>query len=353
MLASVVAGQFEQASERACGVGVIVCEREAVALPALFGLPCLPIVLGRLRDHRQCSVAVLDRLRVVAELREHGREPVFCGRGERAAEAADAVGDRVHRLAIVDPLGAQHVVEHLARGRGEGCGVVRALAEPEGGQVCEERLVLGYPEERGRAGERHPAGRDQLRRLVGEAEQVDPVRDQALALADELRHFRRVAVLVGEAAVGARLLHGAEVCADHVLRDSERERCAVCLADLGGHLAQLCGLRRPVAALSGDDRVAAVAVVGERQRGDDPVTLHGVDQLGHPFVVEDGARVAVARADLGERDHAQAGGHESVPPSVRSASARSFSAAGSVARSKRASSWLRLAVARVGCVWST
>ena len=207
VLASVVARKFEQAPERARGVGVIVCEREAVALSALFGLPCLPVVLGRLRDRGQCSVGVLDRLRVVAELREHGREPVFCGRGERAAEAADAVGDRVHRLAIVGPLGAQHVVEYLAGGRGEGCGIVRTLAEPEGGQVCEERLVLRYPDEHGSAGERHPTGRDQLRRLVGETEQVEPVRDQALALADELRHLRRVAVLVGEAAVGAGLFH--------------------------------------------------------------------------------------------------------------------------------------------------
>ena len=165
---------------------------------------------------------------MVAQLRDHRPDPLFGVRRQRAAQAAHAVGVRVHRLTIVDPLGAQHVVENLAGGRGEGCGIVRALAEPEGGQVCEERLALGYPDEHGSAGERHPAGRDQLRRLLGETEQVEPVRDQALALADELRHLRRVAVLVGEAAVGARLLHRAEVCADHVLRDSERERCAVC-----------------------------------------------------------------------------------------------------------------------------
>src|SRR5439155_6300558 len=111
--------------------------------------------------------------------------------------------------------------------------------------------------------------------------------------------------------------------------------------------------RRPEAALPGDNRVTAVAVARERQRRDDPVPLHGLDQLGHPLVVELRARVRLARPDLRQRHHAQRRGHDWFPPSVRSATARSLSAAGSVARSKRASWWLRPAVARVGWTWST
>ena len=78
--------------------------------------------------------------------------------------------------------------------------------------------------------------------------------------------FAGVAVLVDETAVGACLLKRAEVGADHVLRYGERERVAVDLANLGGHLAELRRLRRAVAALTGDDRVPAFAVARERQR---------------------------------------------------------------------------------------
>ena len=39
----------------------------------------------------------------------------------------------------------------------------------------------------------------------------------------------------------------------------------------------------------------------ERRQRRDPVLLHGLDQLGHPLVVELGARVRLARADLRER----------------------------------------------------
>ena len=155
-------------------------------------------------------------------------------------------------------------------------------------------------------------------------------------------------MLVDEAAVGACLLERAEVGPDHVLGHGERERVALDLAHLGRDLAELRRLRRAVAALPGDDRVTALAVARERQRRDDPVPLHGLDELGHPLVVELRARVRLARADLGDRNHAQGGGHDCEPPSVRSASARSLSGAGSVARSKRASWWLRPAVARVG-----
>src|SRR5207248_5784057 len=48
--ATVRVGEFEQAAERARGVGVLVAEREAVALSSLLALARLPVVLGRVRD---------------------------------------------------------------------------------------------------------------------------------------------------------------------------------------------------------------------------------------------------------------------------------------------------------------
>ena len=78
---------------------------------------------------------------------------------------------------------------------------------------------------------------DQLLCRVGEAQEVEPLRDQPLASSDQPRHLRAVAVLVGEAAVGAGLLDRGQVGADHVLGDGERERVAVGVAHLRGHLA--------------------------------------------------------------------------------------------------------------------
>ena len=50
--ASVRVGEFEQAAKRARGVGVLVAEREAVALSSLLALARLPVVLGRVLDLR-------------------------------------------------------------------------------------------------------------------------------------------------------------------------------------------------------------------------------------------------------------------------------------------------------------
>ena len=133
----------------------------------------------------------------------------------------------------------------------------------------------------GRAGEREAARREQRSAPDRGGGGGRAGRDQLLALADELRDLRRVAVLVDEPPVGARLLERVQVGADHVLGDCERERLAVRVAHLGGHLAQLGGLRGAVAALARDDREAAVSVGRERERRDDPVPLHRGDQLGH------------------------------------------------------------------------
>ncbi len=214
---------------------------------------------------------------------------------------------------------------------------MRTVDEPERGEVGEEWLSLRDPHKGRRAGKRHLARGEQLLRLIRQAQEVQAVGDEPLALADQLRHLRRVAVLVDETAVGAGFLKRAEVGANDVLRYGQRERVAVDLSNLGGHLAELRRACRTVAPLTGDDRVAAVAVARERQWADDPVELHGLDQLGHAVVVEVRTRVRLARPDLCERNHAQRCGHDCVPPSVKSASARSLSAAGSVARSKRAS----------------
>jgi hypothetical protein len=60
--------------------------------------------------------------------------------------------------------------------------------------------------------------------------------DQLLASADERRDDRRVAVLIDEAAVRARVLDRVQVGADDVLGHGERQRLAVGLAHVSGHL---------------------------------------------------------------------------------------------------------------------
>ena len=194
---------------------------------------------------------------------------------------------------------------------------------------------------------------DQLLCAVGEAQQVEPLRDQPLASPDQPSELRAVAVLVGQAAVGAGFLDRGQVGADHVLGDRQCEGIAVGVSHLRGHLAELRRLGGSVAALASDDRVAVLAVGCQRQGCDDAVALDGGDQLGHLLVGELGAWVVLAGTDLRQRDHGQRGGHRVALPSVRSCSAVSLSGCGSVARSNRASVCVRVAVRRVGWVWST
>jgi len=116
-------------------------------------------VLGGVRDLGQLRECVRDRLRAPAELGEHRCDRVLVvdgGRQDRAcAEIADAVGHRLEpRAVLAGPVGAEHVVHELARiGREEGR-VARPLDEPSGRQLGEQRLGLGDPNERWRAGER-------------------------------------------------------------------------------------------------------------------------------------------------------------------------------------------------------
>jgi hypothetical protein len=51
--ASLRVAEFEQATERARGVGVLVAESEAVALPSLLALARLPVVLGRVLERQR------------------------------------------------------------------------------------------------------------------------------------------------------------------------------------------------------------------------------------------------------------------------------------------------------------
>ncbi len=344
-------GELEQAPERARCVGVLVGEREAFALSALLLLPRRPVVLGRVLDLAEVAVRGGDGRAALAELDDDRREHVAAaaGREDRPVVAADAVGDGVQRLPVVVlPGGGEHVVDDFARIGREGGRGVGPLCEPDRAEVGEQRFRLRDPDERRRARERHAARREQRLRLLGQTEEVEPLRDQPLALADELGHLRRVAVLVDETPVRARLLERVQVGADDVLRDGERERLPVRFPHLGGHLAQLRRLRGAVAALAGDDREAAVFGGRERQRRDDPVPLDRRDQLGHLLLAEIAPRVeALARPDLVERDQGQRRGHCWLPW-LSSSSARSLSGIGSVARSKRASAGVRPAVRRVG-----
>jgi hypothetical protein len=141
LAASVGAGQFEQAAERAGGVRVLVGESEALPLPSLLRLARLPLVLVAARDLRQFAVGGSHRLAVLAELGQDARQPlllVAAAGKERPVPAADAVGDRVERLAVVVlPLGLEHVVHHLARRSREVPRPGRVLSEPRCRQVGE------------------------------------------------------------------------------------------------------------------------------------------------------------------------------------------------------------------------
>ena len=128
---------------------------------------------------------------------------------------------------VVLPLGGEHVVDDLARGGREVARSRRVLREPRRRQVGKQRLALRDPDEQRRAGERHLARGDERPCLVREAQEFEPLADQLLAAADELRDLRRVAVLVHEPPVRLRLLDRGQVGADHVLRDRERQRLAV------------------------------------------------------------------------------------------------------------------------------
>src|SRR5262249_44587669 len=151
----------------------------------------------------------VHRLGVRAELREQRRDGLATARTreDRPGIAADAVGDRMEGLpVVVRPLGREHVVHDLARSSWEATSVVRALREPCGGEVSEQRLPLRDLDEAPGAGKRNSAGREQLLRPLRQSQQVEALAYQSLALADELGHVRRVVVLVDEASVRARFL---------------------------------------------------------------------------------------------------------------------------------------------------
>ena len=83
--------------------------------------------------------------------------------------AADAVGDGMERLpVVVEPLGREHVVYDLAGGGREARRVLRALREPCGREVGEQRLALRDLDEARGAGERYSAGGEQFLRPLRE-----------------------------------------------------------------------------------------------------------------------------------------------------------------------------------------
>src|SRR5690349_6790558 len=105
----------------------------------------------------------------------------MAARKDRSVVAADAVGDRMERLTgVVCPLGREYIVHDLARIGREGRRVLRALREPRGGQVAEQRLALCDLDQRGRARERQLARGEQLLSLVRQAQEVEALADQPL-----------------------------------------------------------------------------------------------------------------------------------------------------------------------------
>ncbi len=157
---------------------------------------------------------------------------------------------------------------------------------------------------------------------------VEALRDQTLALADELRDRRRVAMLGRERLVGEGLLDGGQVGANHVLRHRHGEGRAFGVADVGGHLTELRGLRGAVAALPGDDHEPIpIGSGGEREGGDDAVPPDARDELGHPLAGRE-ARIAGAGPKEGEADRravplgdeqaAGARGHPALEPAAAS-----------------------------------
>jgi hypothetical protein len=147
--ATIRRGKLEQAAEGAGGVGVVVREREAAALPPLLRVPRRPVVFGGVRDLRQRRVRLFDGLGVRPELREQHGQRVLPPAGEDwVVVAADAVGDRVQRLSLVVlPVGGEHVVDDFARVGGKVRRLRRSLRQPHGRQVGKQRLALSNPDE--------------------------------------------------------------------------------------------------------------------------------------------------------------------------------------------------------------
>ena len=146
--------------------------------------------------------------------------------------------------------------------------LAQALDVPDrqalGDDAVGERVRVGDGEQRARVSGRDLAAREQAARVLGQIGQAKRVGDMAPAFADDAGDVAvRIAVIGAELGVARGLFERVEVGALHVLDDGDLERFAVAgLDDEDRDLVQPGPLRRPPAALAGDD------LVGVRDAGD-------------------------------------------------------------------------------------
>ena len=140
--ASVGRGEFEQAAERARGVGVALVEREARPRALLLALARLPVVLVAVLDLGQRPVGDLDPLHVRAELRGDGSEHVRAlAREDRAV---------VRLAARADDLQHAETELHEADGRAAGLEALSDDAERALEQATELKRQIDATDARSR-----------------------------------------------------------------------------------------------------------------------------------------------------------------------------------------------------------
>ena len=269
--------ELEQAAVAAGGVGVVLVEAE----PDLFAerrvaLADVVAALGRERQAVELVVVVAadserDRLRVgplvVAEEADQPFRPLL-----QVVDLDDAVGDELD-----------------AGGR-------------------DRFACLGHLDQLLGEADRDRAGGDVLLDRCGQTEQAQPVVDVGGCLADPLGELLLVHPAAAEDRLeGVRFLDRVEVGAVQVLVDGQFERrVLVAVAERDRHLLQPGQLRCAVAALAGDQGVAAV-VCADDERLQYAVLADRVGQLPQGALVEALARVrSLGDVDLLERDELEA-----------------------------------------------
>ena len=120
-----------------------------------------------------------------------------------------------------------------------------------------------------------PCG-EQVEHVVGKVEEADQVRDRRAAAAQPPRQLLLAETqILDQRRAGARLVHGVEVLARHVLDQRGLQALRLGLVpDDRGHRLQAGLPGRPPAALAGDQLVATVAQRADDQRLDDARVGH-------------------------------------------------------------------------------
>ena len=200
------------------------------------------------------------------------------------------------------------------RGRGLAGIFAEALDVPDrqalGHDAVGERVRIGNGEQGARVPGRDPPARQKAARVFGQVGQAKRVGDVAPAFADHAGDVAvRIAVIGAKLGIAGGLLERVQIGPLHVFNDGDFERLAVPrLDDDDRDLVQPCPLRRPPAALAGDDfiRIGDPRYRANDHRLDDPALLDRGGQFIELPIVEKLARVARIRAQELDRRRANA-----------------------------------------------